>query len=86
MDKDETLWIGSKLGLDLNGGLKSIYLTNMTHLSLEKALDETDPRDTNPWEILDNKTSDECPANQVRAPKLVELISLNSYAYVWLCN
>jgi hypothetical protein len=48
MDKDETLWIGSKLGLDLNGGLKSISLMNMTHLSLEKALDETNPRDTNP--------------------------------------
>jgi hypothetical protein len=27
----------------------------MTHPSLEKALDEINPRDTNPWEILDNK-------------------------------
>jgi hypothetical protein len=27
----------------------------MTHPSLEKALDEIDPRATNPWEILDNK-------------------------------
>jgi hypothetical protein len=48
MDKDEPLWIGSKLGLDPNGELKSISSMNMTHLSLEKALDETNPRDTNP--------------------------------------
>jgi len=27
---------------------------------LEEALDEINPRDTNPWEILDNKTSNEC--------------------------
>jgi hypothetical protein len=33
---------------------------NMTHQSLEKALDETNPRDTNPSKILDNKTFDEC--------------------------
>jgi hypothetical protein len=83
MNKDETLWIGSKLGLDPNGGLKLISSMNMTHPCLEKALDETNPIDTNPWEILDNKTSDECPVNQVRAPKLMKLISLNSYTYVW---
>jgi hypothetical protein len=60
MDKDEALWLGSKLGLDPNSEFKSISSINMTHLSLEEALDETNPRDTNPWKILDNKTSNEC--------------------------
>ena len=32
----------------------------MTHPSLEEALDKINPRATNPWEILDNKTSNEC--------------------------
>ena len=27
---------------------------------MDKALDKIDPRVTNPWEILDNKTSNEC--------------------------
>ena len=58
MDKDEALWVESKLGLDSNS--KSIYLINMTHPSLEEALDEINPRVTNPWEILDNKMSNEC--------------------------
>jgi hypothetical protein len=31
----------------------------MTHPSLEEALDMINPRTTNPWEILDNKTSNE---------------------------
>ena len=60
MDKDEALWVESKLGLDPNGELKSISLINMTHPSLEEVLDEINPRVTNPWEILDNKTSNEC--------------------------
>ena len=60
MDKDETLWVESKLGLDSNGKLESISLINMTHPSFEEALDEINPRATNPWEILDNKTSNEC--------------------------
>ena len=50
----------SKLGLDPNGELKSISLINMTHLSLGEALDKINPRATNLWEILDNKTSNEC--------------------------
>ena len=33
MDKDEALWIESKLGLDPNSELKSISLINMTHPS-----------------------------------------------------
>ena len=60
MNKDEGLWIESKFGLDSNSELKSISLTNMTHPSLEEALDEINSRVTNPWEILDNKTSNEC--------------------------
>jgi hypothetical protein len=59
MDKDEAIWLGSKLGLDPNGELKPISSINMTHPSLEEALDETNPRDSNSWEILDNKTSNE---------------------------
>ena len=60
MDKDEALWVESKLVLDPNGELKSISLINMTHPSLEEALDEINSKATNPWEILDNKTSNEC--------------------------
>ena len=60
MDIDEALWVKSKIGLNPNGELKSISLINMTHPSLEEALDEINPRATNPWEILDNKTSNEC--------------------------
>jgi hypothetical protein len=60
MDKDEVLWVESKLGLDPNDELKSISLINMTHPSLEKTLDKITPRVTNPWEILDNKISNEC--------------------------
>jgi hypothetical protein len=59
MDKDKALWVESKLGLDTNSELKSISLINMTHPSLE-ALDEINPRATNPWEILNDKTSNEC--------------------------
>ena len=59
MDKDEALWVESKLGLDPNSELKSISLINKTHPSLEEALDKINPRATNPWEILDNKMSNE---------------------------
>jgi hypothetical protein len=64
MDKDEALWLGSKLGLDPNSELKSISSINTTHPSLE-VLDETNPRDTNPREILDNKTSNECHGHEM---------------------
>jgi hypothetical protein len=40
MDKDEALWVESKLGLDPNGELKSISSINMTHPSLEETLDK----------------------------------------------
>ena len=40
MDKDEILWVESKHNLDPNSELKSISLINMTHPSLEEALDE----------------------------------------------
>jgi hypothetical protein len=36
MDKDEALWVQSKLGLDSNGELKSIPFANMTHRSLDR--------------------------------------------------
>ena len=45
---------------DLKRELKSISLINMTHPSSEKAINKINPRVTNPWEILDNKTSKEC--------------------------
>ena len=48
MDKDEALSVESKLGLDPNGELKSICLINMTHPSLEEALNEINSRATNP--------------------------------------
>ena len=60
MDKNEAVWVESKLGLDPNGELKSISLINKTHPSLEEAVDKINPRATNPWEILDNKMSNEC--------------------------
>jgi hypothetical protein len=60
MDKDKALWVESKLGLDPNSELKSISLINMTHPSLEEALDEINLRVSYPWEILDNETSNEC--------------------------
>jgi hypothetical protein len=40
MDKDEALWVESKLGIDSNNELKSISSINMTHQSLKEALDE----------------------------------------------
>jgi hypothetical protein len=60
MDKYEALWVESKLGLDSNGELKSIPFANMIHPSLEEVLDKINLSTTNPWEILENKTSNEC--------------------------
>ena len=45
---------------DPKGELKSIPLINMTHPSLEEALDKINLRVTNPREILDNKMTNEC--------------------------
>ena len=53
MDKDEALWVESKLDLDPNSELNSISLINITHPSLEEALVKINPRVTNPREILD---------------------------------
>ena len=52
MDKDEDLRVEPKLDLDPKGELKSISLINMTHPSLEEALDKINPRVTNPRENL----------------------------------
>ena len=53
LDKAETLSVEPKHNLDPNGDLKSISLINITHPSLEEALDKINPRVTNPSEILD---------------------------------
>ena len=60
MDKNKTLRVEPNPISDPNGELKSISLINMTHPSLEEALDKINLRVTNPWEILDNKTSNQC--------------------------
>ena len=52
MDKDEALWVESKLGLDSKSELESTSLINMTHLGLEEALDEINPRANNLRKIL----------------------------------
>ena len=60
MKEDEVLALASKLGLNSNLVLKSISLINKTHPNLEKSLDETNLRDINSWEILENKISNKC--------------------------
>jgi hypothetical protein len=60
MEGDEALVLASELGLDSNGELKSISSINMIHPSSEEALDETNSRGINSWEILEDKTSNEC--------------------------
>ena len=53
MDKDEALWVESKLDLDPNSELISISLINITHPSWEEVLVKINARVTNPREILD---------------------------------
>ena len=53
MDEAKALRVESNPSINPNGELKSISLINMTHPSLEKALDKINPRVTNPSEILD---------------------------------
>ena len=53
MDKDKALRVEPKPDLDPKVELKSISLINMTHPSLEEALDKINLRVTNPREILD---------------------------------
>ena len=53
IDKAKTLRIEPKP--DPKGELKSIPLVNMTHPSLEEALDKINLRVTNQMEILDNE-------------------------------
>ena len=40
-------------------------MINKTHPSLEKALDETNLRDINSWEILENKISNKCHRHEI---------------------
>jgi hypothetical protein len=53
LDKAKSLKVEPKPDLDPKGELKSISLINMTHPSLEEALDKINLRVTNPKEILD---------------------------------
>ena len=55
MDEAESLRVEPKPDLDPKGELKSISLRNITHPSLEEALDKINPRVTNSREILDNE-------------------------------
>ena len=52
MDKDEALWVESKLGLDSNSEFESTSLINMTHPSLEEALEKITPSVSNRRKIL----------------------------------
>ena len=52
MEKDKALWVESKLGLDSNNEFESTSLINITHPSLQAALDEINPRANNPRKIL----------------------------------
>jgi hypothetical protein len=52
MDKDEALWVESKLGLDPNEELKSTSLINMTHPNLEEALEKITLRVSKQRKIL----------------------------------
>jgi hypothetical protein len=73
MEEDEALVLASKLGLESNGELKSISVVNITHPSLEKALNETKLRDTDAWEILENKTSNECHRHEIIESNLLPI-------------
>jgi len=73
MEEDEVLALASKLGLNLNVMLKSISLINKTHPSLEKALDETNLRDMNSWEILKNKISNKCHSREIIEANLLPI-------------
>jgi hypothetical protein len=44
----------------------------MTHPSLE-VLDKTNQRDTHPWKILDNKTSNECHRHGMMETKFLPM-------------
>jgi hypothetical protein len=45
----------------------------MTHPSLEEDLDETNFRDTHPWEILYNKTSIDCHRHRIIATNFLPI-------------
>ena len=73
MGEDEVLALASKLGLNSNVKLKSISLINKTHPSLEKALDETNLREINSWEILENKISNKCHRHEIIEASLLPI-------------
>ena len=61
------------LGLNSNVKLKLISLINKTHPSLEKALDETNLRDINSWEIQENKISNKCHRHEIIEANLLPI-------------
>jgi len=73
MEEDEVLALSSQLGLNSNVELKSISLINKTHPSLEKALEETNPRDINSWKILENKISNKCHRHEIIEANLLPI-------------
>jgi len=73
MEEDEVLALASELGLNSNIELKSISLINKTHPSLDKALDETNLRDINSCEILENKISKKCHMHEIIEANLLPI-------------
>jgi len=73
MEEYEVLALASKLGLNSNVKLKSISLLNKTPPSLEKALNETNLRDINSWEILENKISNKCHRHEIIETNLLPI-------------
>jgi len=73
MEEDEALVLASELGLDSNGELKSISSINMIHPSSKEALDKTNPRGINSWEILEDKTSNECHRHAIKETNLLPI-------------
>jgi hypothetical protein len=80
MDEDDALLLASELGLESNGELKPISLINITHPSLEEALDETKPINY----IIDeygsyiiNTSSNPC--SYEKSPKLIGLSNIATH-------
>jgi hypothetical protein len=85
MDEDDALLLASELGLESNGELKPISLINITHPSLEEALDETKPINY----IIDeygsyiiNTSSNPC--SYEKSPKLIGLSNIATHEIFYL--
>jgi len=73
MEEDEALALASKLGQNSNVKLKLISLINKSHPSLDKALDETNLRDINLWDILENKISNKYHKQEIMETNLLPI-------------